>query len=310
MEMEDKPPSWLAPMLQRQTENLSSMLDRHLSRLQTNEPVSPGPPPASAPGKKTKKQKHIEPPPSPSSHPQEPDSDDDFDRRFGHLIGDGTNDDDGRHREEEYFEEESQEDIQEDRHEKPKKKRSSGDVDSDDSEGNASVDDGIVQILKKVPNFDTSSSISKFLMDSANDPLPDEFLKDLNDEYVPKEALQKYFAPPPMPSRLYKSLARMKSKGAFKTEKAMYSAQNELFIIAKPLLAAFIQLRPLGNQVLEARNLMSISLHGIFSVSLKISGARRENVRFLFKESLADALYTFPPQLLLSFWWRRFLLPG
>ena len=40
---------------------------------------------------------------------------------------------------------------------------------------------------------------------------------------------------------------------------------------------------------------MSVSLHGMYSVSLKISRARRENVRFLFKEALAEALYAFNP---------------
>ena len=40
---------------------------------------------------------------------------------------------------------------------------------------------------------------------------------------------------------------------------------------------------------------MSISLHGIFSVSLQISHARRCNIRFLFKEALADTLFSNEP---------------
>ena len=125
--------------------------------------------------------------------------------------------------------------------------------------------------------------------------MPDEFLKKLNEEYVPNAKLQEYFEPPKLPTRLWKAIVRMKSKGALKTEKGMFAAQAELFVIAKPLLAAFIKLRHLGSQVSEACELLSISLHGIFSVSLKISRARRENVRFLFKDELADVLYTYCP---------------
>ena len=45
-----------------------------------------------------------------------------------------------------------------------------------------------------------------------------------------------------------------------------------------------------------ARELLSISLRGIFSVSLKISRARKENVRFLFKDALGEVLYTYAPR--------------
>ena len=87
----------------------------------------------------------------------------------------------------------------------------------------------------------------------------------------------------------------MKSKGAIKTEKALYNAQSELFIIAKPILAALIELRNLGCAVKKAREILSVSLRGIYSVSLRISIARRENVRFLFKEALAETLYSYLP---------------
>ena len=87
----------------------------------------------------------------------------------------------------------------------------------------------------------------------------------------------------------------MRGKNALKTEQALYSAQSEIFIVTKPLIEALKELKPLGPQVSKARELLSISLHGYFSVSLKISKARRTNVRFLFKEALAEVLYTYPP---------------
>ena len=47
--------------------------------------------------------------------------------------------------------------------------------------------------------------------------------------------------------------------------------------------------------VKKSREILNVSLRGIYSVSLKISTARRENVRFLFKEALAEALYSYLP---------------
>ena len=75
----------------------------------------------------------------------------------------------------------------------------------------------------------------------------------------------------------------------------MYNAQKELFIISKPLITALAELKPLGDPVKPAREKLSVSLQGLFSVSLKISRARRENVRFLFKYALAEVLYGYDP---------------
>ena len=56
-----------------------------------------------------------------------------------------------------------------------------------------------------------------------------------------------------------------------------------------------MDLKPLGDPVSKAREKLSISLQGLYSVSLRISRARRENVRFLFKFALAEALYAYDP---------------
>ena len=271
---QDYPP-WLDVFLQKQTDTISAVLDKHFSNI--GKPEAPQSPPK-------KKAKSVAessmPPESPPSHPQDSeDEDDEFERRFGHLIGNGSDMEDS-HRPL------SAADIE-------FGCKTDGYEDDDDA---ASVDDDLLVILNKVPNWDTCSSIRKFISDNADSPLPDDMLKKLNEDFIPGERIQAYFSPPEMPTRLYRSIARMKSKGALKTEKAMYSAQNELFVIAKPMIAALIELKPLGTQVSTARELLSISLRGIFSVSLKLSRARRENVRFLFKEVLADVLYNYAPR--------------
>ena len=93
--------------------------------------------------------------------------------------------------------------------------------------------------------------------------------------------------PPKMPPRLFKRINKMSNKNAVATERALYKAQEQQLTIAKPLISALVELKHLGNAVSEAREKMSISLHGIFSVSLQIFHARRNNIiRFLFKEAL------------------------
>ena len=271
-------PAWLDTFMQKQTDCMSAVLEKHLSKIgqpEVPQPVVPQPPPK----KKVKPNRGSQPPESPDSHPRDDDDDDDFDRRFGHLIGHGSDmDEDGYNSEDGDKDEDQRQE------------------DNDEDDDTHSVDDDLLVILDKVPNWDTGSSIRKFITDYADIPLPEDMLKKLNEDYIPKETIQAYFSPPEMPSRLYRAINRMKSKGAIKTERAIYSAQSELFIIAKPLLAALIELRPLGTQVSTARELLSISLRGIFSVSLKLSKARRENVKFLFKEALAETLYSYAPR--------------
>ena len=98
-----------------------------------------------------------------------------------------------------------------------------------------------------------------------------------------------------MPLRLYKAISRLANKSAIKTERALYASQTEAFVLSKPLLAALLELKPLGKQVSNARRMISKSIHGLYSISLKISKARRENVRFLFKEPLGEVLYGYEP---------------
>ena len=254
------PPQWLEQLLEKQTASLSSALATQIKDIlrpdetQDPPPKRPRPDEGSLPRSPTR------------SHPPLDDSVDDFDKKFGHLIGLSVNDS------------------------PPGDDASEGGYSSD-----ASVDDDLVVVLDKVPNWDTGSSIRSFIKNTIDNPLPDEMIKQLNEDYVPAEAIQDYFSAPKMPSRLYTAISRLKSKGALKTERALYAAQTELFVVAKPLLAALIELRPLGSSVKKARELMSVSLHGMYSVSLRISKARRENVRFLFKEALAEALYAYAP---------------
>ena len=204
----------------------------------------------------------------------------DFDKRFGHLFQNGIFD----------TEEGTEEPV-----DKEVVYEDTGDQDKDMSGDEGSVDEDLALILDKYPNWELGSSLQKFIDGCIDRPLTEEILKEINDEFVPGEDLQKFFAAPKLPLRIYKYISRMSSKCAIKTERALFASQTEIFVIAKPLLAALLELRPLGKQVSVARRMISMSIHGLFSVSLKISKARRENVRFTFKDALAEALYGYDP---------------
>ena len=232
------------------------------------------------------------PQPSKKSRPScDPDSDDEFDKKFGHLFEHNV-----------YESDQDDQDLDiDDNSQDVNNNNYYQDVNDNTnnyenpSEGEESVDEDLVEILKKVPNWGASSSIRRFITKIADRPLPEDMLKTLNEDYIPSPDLEPFFSPPKMPKRLYKIISRLKSKCAIKTEQNLYAAQSELFIITKPLVAALMDLKPLGTAASQARELLSVSLQGHYSTSLKISKARRENVRFLFKEALAEALYSYEP---------------
>ena len=225
--------------------------------------------------------------PHPSPNPSrvnDYDPDDDFDARFGHLIGSNVNNDDP-----------AQSDHSEPLDNPLDDTLEQAGLDSVMSDGEESVDEALVEITDKIPNWDPYSQLKKFISKTIDRQLPEQMLNHLNDEFVPPSEMQKFFIPPIMPKRLYITISKMKSKSAIKTEKAMYNAQKELLVTVKPLLISLTELKPLGEPVKLAREKLSISIQGLFSTSLKISYARRENVRFLFKNSLADVLYGYEP---------------
>ena len=260
---DEEPPSWF----------------KNFFNLESQEPSSDS---SNAFDAKRPKPSGFNPQPQKKSRPSgHSDSDDEFDNRYGHLFADNVCD---PKEDQDHDIEDSSPDL-------------SNDLNNNEvhSEGEESVDEDLIEVLNKVPNWSASSSIRKFIAKTIDRPLPEEMIKTLNEDYIPSPDLEEFFTPPKMPKRLYRAISRMKSKCALKTEQNLYSTQLELFVIAKPLVAALIDLKPLGTSVSQARELLSITLQGQYSISLKISKARRENVRFLFKESLADSLFNFAP---------------
>ena len=271
---DNKAPKWLEPLLDRQTKLMIDLFSQKMSKCdQINSSSSSSENPSHKKRKVDDEDSVLE---SPQAQDEE-DSDDEFDRKYGHLFGttDDNNNDTDPHQ--------SNDDADDD-------------ADDDGNKSDDSVDEDLIDIVDSVPNWDTSSSLKKFIIKNCDRPLSDEVLKQINEDFTPSESVKEFFKPPDMPSKILKPMKLLKSKGAIKTEKALYSAQNQLFIISKPIFSALIELRPLGDVVKKARELLSMALRGIYSVSIKLSYARRENARFLIRNpSLAEALFSSPP---------------
>ena len=275
---DDPSPKWLENLLKKQTAELIGALGKQ------NDPSA-----STRSGKSTlsknssKKRKHeiedednedieedTEEEEDIEEEPEE--SDEEFDRKYGHLIGTSS---EGSSK---------------------KVKAQQGPPTSDPNDTEESEDEDLLDILDKIPNWDTSSSIKKFISNNIDRPLSEEVLKQINEDFTPQEGVSEFFKPPEMPSKLLKPMKKLFHKSTITTERALFNAQNQLFVISKPIVSALTELKPLGDSVKKARELLSISLRGIYSVSLKMSHARRENARFLIKNpALAETLYSYLP---------------
>ena len=214
MAEEEEPPRWFKKYLESQMSNADS----------------------SNASEEAKRPKPSGSNPQPQKKPRpscDTDSEAEFDQRFGHLFEHDVCDN----------KDESDHDTEDPSSDLFNKDHNNNDT---HSEGEESVDEDLVEVLHKVPNWDASSSIRKFISKTIDRPLPEDMIKTLNEDYIPSPDLEEFFTPPKLPKRLYKAISRMKSKCALKVEQNLYSTQAELFVIAKPLVAALIDLKPLG----------------------------------------------------------------
>ena len=218
----EEPPKWLKTLLEHQTKSLKSIInDALVSKDPTSQP-----------------KKHLKASTSKQKVPDKQNppigSDDDFDTRFGHLIGLNVNDNDDEVEVEDDEDEDNDNDENNDDNDEDEdydETAAAATIGQDDL--NESIDEDLVEILDSTPNWEPNTSLKKFITKTCDHALPDEILKKLNDDYVPQADLVEYFLPPKMPSRLINSISRMKSKTAIKTERAMYNAQKELFITSR-----------------------------------------------------------------------------
>ena len=180
--MEDNIPIWLAQILKDNSETMAKMTkqnEKMASIIEQNEKEKPEED-EEPPSKKVKTSDAL-PQDETQSYPPEEESEDEFETRYGHLIGSHINANENP--ESPCEENQGKEDYEND--------------------SDASVDEDLVDLLDKVPNWDTSSSIKKFIKNSIDRPLPDAVLKQLNEDFTPKDDVMEFFKAPEMPSKLF-----------------------------------------------------------------------------------------------------------
>ena len=304
--MSDKVPVWLEALIEKQTASITGAISQQLSSIISDQASESSVNSVKLKSAKTKCSDLCDAVPAKKARTHDVEDDgDEFDRRFGHLfnldvnnnVHNSDSDGDGS----DVVSDKLDEIVDESgtaaagasaAGSSAAGASTAGALDDDDA---VSVDDDLVDGSGQAENWDLSSSIAQFLVSNVDKSLTDEFLTQISHSFIPKDKFLAMFTAPKMPKRLFTILHRMKSKAAAKTERALFNAQTQLLVVAKPIINAISVLKPLGKDVSEAREMLGVSLRGMFSVSLAISKARRENVRFLFKPALADVLYDHEP---------------
>ena len=150
MGSKDKPPKWIKALLEEQTNSLKSIINDALTV--NNSTDQPSKRLKSNPTPKQKVLKQRKP-----AH----ESDDDFDTRFGHLIGlnvnhdnedddDEDNDNDDNDNDDDHYDEEEDDD-----------EAATAAADTDHDDLNESIDEDLVEILDKTPNWEPNTSLKK-----------------------------------------------------------------------------------------------------------------------------------------------------
>ena len=127
-------------------------------------------------------------PPKAHGPPSHNEEDDEFDRRFGLLFNSNlddlipNNDDD-------------HDNSNDNDHDDSINADDNNNVVVEDNDDSESIDGDLVDILEKVPNFETSPSIKKLIIKCVDRPLPKQMLEDLSKDYTPSELFKNILFP-------------------------------------------------------------------------------------------------------------------
>ena len=155
----------LETLITKQTASISSLTDKLSSYINDADP----------PLAKRPKPSEDSSQPDKSDPPSKSDSDDEFDKRYGHRFGSHINNDEETEHEDSGDENCEDDDNCEDENNNTE----------EESDGE-SIDEDLLNILEKNPNWSNSSSIRKFIEKTIDRPLPEDMLKTITDSYCPK----------------------------------------------------------------------------------------------------------------------------
>ena len=160
------------------------------------------------------------------------------------------------------------------------------------------MDDALFQGYTLAPNWDLASQVTSWLASVNSKEVPAQVSKEIDQTYIPPVEHQPLFAPPQLPKAIHDKLQaapKYISKVPKLVNEHLLKAQKELIIAQKPLAELlsfyyteqFATIKDIIPEIAEILNahkaLLSQGIALTVSASLKISKARKDNLRPIFK---------------------------
>ena len=162
----------------------------------------------------------------------------------------------------------------------------------------APIDDQLFQGYSQMPNWNPASQVLTWFASINNKEVPSQVSKDLSDTLIPKVEYQPLFAPPQLPKAIHDRLhsaPKYLSKIPKMVNEHLLKAQKELTIANKTFtdtlsfyysdqFIAIKEIIPEISDILEGhKSILSQGMALVISASLKISKARKDAIRPIFK---------------------------
>ena len=159
---------------------------------------------------------------------------------------------------------------------------------------NPSIDEDLFNAYGLHTNWHLASELVAWIQTICNQEIPPEVLKDLDEEFVPKEELQAIFVAPALPAAINKRLftaPKAQTRVPRIINANLLKAQKELCVSYKPLIEVLnffysepfqfiIEIIPeLRQELTRLKQLLSHGLAVLMSAGLKISKARKHALR-------------------------------
>ena len=195
--------------------------------------------------------------------------------------------------------------VQDSQATEPAKASTSTDTAQATSPTASQLDEGLFLDYDSVPNWKPAPAVMAWLKEVRSREVPPQVLKEVNDNMVPQVELQPLFTPPDLPQAIsdrLKNAPQSISKVPKMVNDHLLRAQRELAVAYKPFIellsfyfsSQFKTLKefiPEISHILESHKmLLSQSLALVVSSGIKISKARKDALRPIFKSEAAAVL--------------------
>ena len=162
------------------------------------------------------------------------------------------------------------------------------------------LDDDLFMAYNQMPNWDPAQKIFSWMKTVCDKEVPPAVTKEIHDSFIPPLDSQQLFVPPKLPQAIVDKLASA-PKNLLKVPKIVNDhlnrAQKELAVAYKPIIEVmsffyteeFANLKEIVPQLAPLlsshKTLLSQSLALLVSAGIKISKARKDSLRPIFRTS-------------------------